>query len=506
LDEIQLFLLKKNSHQGPNKFQKTHLLDKQLQRKIEALYTTWANEKVTAIEELPQSGSDRVYFRIRSARKQALAAYNQSAKENKTFVGYTHHFRKKGVKLPQIYAEDLANDLYLLQDLGDTTLLQFLQANRTSTTVPKIVVEKYKKALAQLAFMQIEASKGLPIEEYQQPANFDRQNMLWDLNYFKYCFLKACKIEIDEQQLEEDFGTLVDYLSAEDFEHFMFRDFQSRNIMLQGDELFFIDYQGGKYGPLQYDVVSLLFQAKANLPNNLRNRLLDYYIQEAQKYSTIDVQSFREKYFGFVLIRTLQVLGAYGFKGFYERKAHFLASIPFALRNLDWWLQHIELPIKIPYLRKVLTKMVRQELPKHQVKMKAEQLTVRVQSFSYKRGIPKDPSGNGGGFVFDCRFIHNPGRYAAYKKLTGRDAAVIEFFRKETKIEEFVQQAQQIIDKAVENYTKRQFASLCINFGCTGGQHRSVFCADYIAKYLESTYPVRVELHHREQERKNWKN
>jgi len=295
-------------------------------------------------------------------------------------------------------------------------------------------------------------------------------------------------------------------LATESQNFFMFRDFQARNIMLGEDDLYFIDYQGGKRGPLQYDVVSLLFQAKANLPNSLRQELLDHYIFEVSKYIDFDAEQFREKFYGFVLIRTLQVLGAYGFKGLYERKAHFIASIPFALRNLSWLLNNINLPIEIGHLKEVLLKLINKELKEPEQPKEKDKLTVRVQSFSYKRGIPEDPSGNGGGFVFDCRFIHNPGRYQPYKKLTGRDQEVLDFFKEKSNIDEFVIKVEQIVDEAVENYIERGFASLCINFGCTGGQHRSVFSADYIAKHLQEKYSINVVLHHREQERKNWKN
>lgn len=482
-------------------------MDTNLKKQIQELFEAWAQEPMEQLEQLPQSGSDRQYFRAKSTNKRALAAFNASKKENRTFLDYTKHFRAKGVCLPQIYAQNLEQHIYLLQDLGDTTLLKYLETDREKNKkLSESTISFYKKALKGLAFMQIKGIEELPIEQYHSPASFDKQAMLWDLQYFKYCFLKISKVEFDEYLLEQDFKTLTTYLAEESGDFFMFRDFQARNIMLQDDDVYFIDYQGGKRGPLQYDVVSLLFQAKADLPNSLRARLLNYYITEASKLRPINAQKFKDKFYAFALIRTLQVLGAYGFKGLYERKAHFISSIPFALRNLTWLLDNAVLPVNLDYLKEVLRRLIEQSNKQKNIVQKADQLTVRIQSFSYKNGIPEDSSGNGGGFVFDCRFIHNPGRYAPYKKLTGRDQPVIDFLKKESRIEAFVQKVEKIIDEAVENYIQRGFANLCINFGCTGGQHRSVFSADYIANHLREKFPVNVVLHHREQERKNWKN
>lgn len=471
------------------------------------LFEAWSGEKPKEFSPLPESGSDRQYFRVKSSNHQALAVYNIWDKENKAFIDYTKHFRSKGLSFPEVYAQDLDNHLYLIQDLGNTTLFNFLDSNRIGLKISDSVITSYKKALSSLAFMQIKGIEGLDIDIYHDPSVFDQQAMKWDLQYFKYCFLKPSKIVFDEQLLENDFNNLITYLSSDDFKYFMYRDFQSRNIMLVGEELYFIDYQGGKYGPLQYDVVSLLFQAKANLPYQLRQELLDHYILEATKYTSIDVQKFTDRYYAFVLIRTLQVLGAYGFKGLFEGKDHFISSIPFALKNLSWLLENITFPIEIIHLKEVLKGLIeKQEQQLGVYQQKADKLTIRIQSFSYKKGIPEDPSGNGGGFVFDCRFIHNPGRYVPYKKLTGRDQPVIDFFNKNSTINDFVKRVEAIVDEAVETYIERGFASLCINFGCTGGQHRSVFSADYIARHLDKKYPVHIVLHHREQEQKNWKN
>lgn len=490
-----------------NYLEKQRTLEHNILQQIEQLYKSWCAEPPTHIQKMPASGSDRQYYRVSSASKHAIAAYNTHQQENQTFIDYTNHFEQKGVAVPTIYAQDLEANLYLQQDLGNQTLLHCLEQQRgAEIALPLVVRNHYEQALAKLAYLQTKGSEGLAVEKHHKPAAFNQQNMLWDLNYFKYCFLKPSKVQFEEQLLEQDFQTLADYLD-EECDYFMFRDFQARNIMLLQDEVYFIDYQGGKKGPLQYDVVSLLFQAKANLQPQEREDLLDYYMTQVSQYITIDVTAFRSKYYAFVLLRTLQVLGAYGYKGYFEQKKHFLESIPYALQNLKWLLQEIQFEVQVPHLMIYLTEMVEYGLEQqHKKEMKADRLTVRVQSFSYKNGIPPDPSGNGGGFVFDCRFLHNPGRYQPYKKLTGRDVPVIEFLQKDSTIDAFIAQIKPVLAEAIENYIDRGFASLCINFGCTGGQHRSVYSADAIAKFIQDNYSVNLLLHHREQERKNWRN
>jgi aminoglycoside/choline kinase family phosphotransferase len=470
-----------------------------------ALFEQWAKSACTKVEQLAMSGSERKYYRLSSAlNTTALAVYNPYVRENEAFVAYTNFFRAQNLPLPEVYLTSLESGCYLVEDLGDTTLFEELQKNGYTDSIDR----SYKQALEVLAKMQFVGAEGLPVEQYQTPAQFDEQSMTWDLNYFKYCFLKASKVDFDEYLLEQDFKKLVSFLSDCEMGYFMFRDFQARNIMLRDNQAYFIDYQGGKYGPLQYDVVSLLFQAKANLPNETRQLLLEYYLEAVQEYAPIDKAVFKQKYYAFVLMRTLQVLGAYGFRGYLERKEHFLTSIPFAIQNLKWWLENVDLPIELDYLYKVLDKLVCVEEEKAAKQQQTStQLTVRVQSFSYKRGLPEDPSGNGGGFVFDCRFIHNPGRYTPYKRLTGRDQPVIDFFKASSTIDAFVETAEKIVLEAVANYTERNFAHLAINFGCTGGQHRSVYSADAIAKSIKEKFPTaNVVLWHREQERKNWMN
>jgi hypothetical protein len=332
--------------------------------------------------------------------------------------------------------------------------------------------------------------------------------MLWDFNTFKYYFLKLAKIPFDEQALEDDMHRFSDYLLETDTENFMFRDFQTRNIMIKNGEPYFIDYQGGRKGALQYDLASLLYQSKANIPQDIREELVDHYLDTAEKLTIIDRKKFREHFYNYVLMRCIQVFGTYGFRGLYERKEYFIKSIPFAIRNVKFVLENAKPPIKIPELEKALRAVVATKAfePFDKIKGSSSLLTVKIHSFSYKRGIPEDTSGHGEGFVFDCRFIHNPGRYEPYKKLTGRDESVINFLQHHSNITEFLNEAFRIVDKAVENYIERSFTNLAVNFGCTGGQHRSVYSADALAKHLTEKYGVKVELKHIEQELKNWKN
>ena len=246
-------------------------------------------------------------------------------------------------------------------------------------------------------------------------AKFDKQSILWDLNYFKYYFLKLAKISFDEQKLEDDFIAFSNFLLSADSKYFMYRDFQSRNILVQNDQLYFIDYQGGRKGALQYDVASLLFQAKVNLSNETRAELLAFYLNQLNNRKKVNQKEFKKYYYGYVLIRLLQTLGAYGFRGYYENKSHFLSSIPYALKNLQWLLDKNLTPKKLPELNRVLVSILKnEELKKFGLNQSDKKLKVTINSFSYKEGIPKDYSGNGGGFVFDCRSFENPGRYPEY--------------------------------------------------------------------------------------------
>jgi hypothetical protein len=324
--------------------------------------------------------------------------------------------------------------------------------------------------------------------------------MMWDLNYFKYYFLKLAQIPFNEQALEDDFNRFTDYLLRAERDFFLYRDFQSRNIMIKNGSPYFIDYQGGRKGALQYDIASLLFDAKADIPFEVRDELLNRYLEAAAKLTKIDRDEFLRYYYGYVYIRIVQALGAYGFRGFYERKSHFLQSVPYAIRNLEVLLRSVELPVELPALMQVFKRLVTSSILRQfgEVELK---MTVRIQSFSYRHGMPVDEKGHGGGFVFDCRALPNPGKYEQYDKLTGKDPEVIQFLEKEPEVERFMSHVYAMIDATVENYQSRNFTDLMVAFGCTGGQHRSVYCAGLLAKHLREKYDVNVEVRHREQEK-----
>jgi hypothetical protein len=352
---------------------------------------------------------------------------------------------------------------------------------------------------------QIEAGKSLNYNFCYPRAQFDKQSMMWDLNYFKYYFLKLGKIPFDEQTLETDFHTFANYLLGADCSYFLYRDFQSRNIMIKDGRPYFIDYQGGRKGALHYDLASLLFDAKADLPHNVRAELLQYYISVVKKYAEIEESEFIQMFFGYVLIRIVQALGAYGFRGFYEKKEHFLKSIPFAIDNLSWLLNTVSFPIKMPSLIDALQGVINSEEFRQIVEVRRvrDKLEVSLFSFSYRQSIPQDHSGNGGGFVFDCRSIHNPGRYNQYKMLTGKDEAVKKFLLEESDAERFLSNVFAIVRQTIDVYITRKFTNLMISFGCTGGQHRSVYCADRMAEYLKSIPEIEVTVKHKELEKRD---
>lgn len=478
-----------------------------IENALSDLFEQWCGEAPTLMLPLAPSGSDRVYYRLQSRNRSAIGAFSPNPKETIAFLTFSRHFHEKGLPVPEIYAENLDQKIYLQEDLGFTTLYSYLL--QEVDYFPDYLVKIYKKVVEQLARLQIEGGEGLDYSVCYPRQDFDKQSILWDFYYFKYYFLKLARVPFDEQALEDDIHRLSDYLLKTDNSHFMFRDFQTRNIMIKSGEPYFIDYQGGRRGALQYDLASLLYQAKANIPPDIREELLEHYMDSVEKLIPIDRPSFVEYYYAFVLIRSIQVLGAYGFRGLYERKEHFLKSIPFALRNIKWMLDNAVIPVEFPELRTALLGIIesKQFEPFDKIKASSSFLTVSINSFSYQRnGIPDDPSGNAGGFVFDCRYIHNPGRYEPYKKLTGRDEAVINFLKQHSEVDDFLNNVFRIVDAAVENYIDRSFTHLQVNFGCTGGQHRSVFAADALARHLKEKYGVKIVLHHVEQDKKGWEN
>ena len=470
-------------------------------KNIVKLFENWANEEPIKITPLAKSGSDRKYFRIISENYKALGVSNRDARENLAFLEFSKHFSSAGIRVPEIYREDISKGIYLIEDLGDTTLFAFLSQEKKKSEFTDDLRSKYKKVLMELPKLQIEASKGLDYSICYPRSDFDKQSMMWDLNYFKYYFLKLAGIAFDEQALEDDFQKFTDYLLMADRTYFLYRDFQPRNIMLKNEEVYFIDYQGGRRGALQYDLASLLYDAKAEIPQKVRNELVSFYIENLKKYIQFEEKEFRSYLTGFVIIRILQAMGAYGFRGFYEKKAHFLASIPFAMDNLAYVLENNAIPVKLPTLTKVLTAVSTSEKLR-KIADNSKRLTVQVNSFSFKRGVPIDESGHGGGFVFDCRALPNPGRYDEYKQLTGRDLSVIEYLEKEPEVHQFFEGVSALITQSVDKYLQRNFDFLTVNFGCTGGQHRSVYFAERLSRFLKNKYNVKIVLRHREQEMK----
>lgn len=479
----------------------------EIELELKKLFHNWCGEAPELVLPLAPSGSQRIYYRLQKGKQSAIGAFNPDYKENVAFIGFSRHFRQKELPVPEIYAENLGKNVYLQEDLGFTTLYSYLL--QAGDYFPDYLLQIYKRVVEQLARLQIEGGKGLDYSVCYPRASFDRQSILWDFNTFKYYFLKLAKVPFDEQLLENDLHKLADYLLQTDCSHFMFRDFQTRNIMIKAGEPYFIDYQGGRKGALQYDLASLLYQAKANIPQEIRQALLDHYLDCASSMVAIQRQDFIRYFYAYVLIRYIQVLGTYGFRGLYERKEYFIKSIPFALRNIKWLMDHRLIPIELPALQNALLRLIesKQFEPFDKIKATSSLLTVSINSFSYKHnGIPEDSSGNGGGFVFDCRFIHNPGRYEPYKKLTGRDEGVINFLQHHSEMGTFLNDVYRIVDGAVEDYIDRSFTHLMLSFGCTGGQHRSVYAADMLAQHLKEKYGVQIVLRHIEQERKAWKN
>jgi len=444
-------------------------------------------------------GSGRNIIRLSTERQSAIGILYNVREENAAFLEFSRHFRRHGLPVPEIYAEDLNQGAYLEEDLGDTTLFEFLSKHRTGENIAPDVVEAYRKVVAVLPRFQIEAGRDFNYKVCYPRASFDRQSISWDLNYFKYYFLRLAGIPFSEQALEDDFDSLTTFLLSADCDYFLYRDFQSRNIMLRSGQPFFLDYQGGRKGALQYDIASLLYDAKADLPPELRQQLLDLYVDTLGGFVDVKREAFLHYFYPYVYVRILQALGAYGFRGFYERKPHFLQSVPYALKNLRWLLHNVKLPIALPTLMEAFNSMLASEKLQG-LASEAENLTVRILSFSFHRGMPKDESGHGGGFVFDGRSLPNPGREERFKTLTGRDAPVIDYLNQQESVHQFLASVMSLVDASVSEYQRRGFKSLMVSFGCTGGQHRSVFLAEQLAKRLRGRNGVDVVVRHRELE------
>ncbi|MCM1520260.1 MAG: phosphotransferase [Lachnoclostridium sp.] len=450
------------------------------------LYVKLTGTSPESITNIKGSGSSRRYYRIEGPR-QVIGTVGDNLKENDAFCEISYAMRLCDMNAPEVLVRSDDGMAYLQTDCGKKSLFDCLDR-----------MDLLERTMKQLVEAQYVAGRMVDHRKCYPAQTFDAKSIMWDLNYFKYCFLKFTGIDFDEAALEEDFDKMASRLKYNDRDRiFMLRDFQSRNVLIDDDEnITFIDFQGGRRGPALYDVASFLWQARAGFTPEQRHHLIDVYLDAVSQYVDIDRDEAINQLNEYVLLRRLQTLGAYGFRGLFERKSHFINSIEPALDSLrDSLYLYAD---TYPYLTSVLDRMIDAYRQKYGY-TPTDKLTVIVSSFSYKNGIPEDMSGNGGGFVFDCRGIPNPGRYAEYKQLTGMDAPVIKFLEEHDDVAEFIGEAEKIVDISVKTYLERGFTSLVVNFGCTGGQHRSVYCAEQMAKHINQYFNVDVRLQHREQ-------
>lgn len=461
---------------------------------IKNLYRTYTGHEAAEVTELPSSGSNRRYFRLHGPQT-LIGVSGTSIEENRAFIYMADHFRQKGLPVPEVYAQSDDQSFYLQEDLGDTLLFDAIEKGRKSSVFDESEKTLLRQTITKLPEIQFVGSDGFDFSYCYPQEEFNQRSILWDLNYFKYCFLKATGMEFQENRLEDDFLKMSDVLLRNQSATFMYRDFQSRNVMIRDGQPWFIDFQGGRKGPVYYDVASFLWQAKAKYPEDLRQELLLDYIEALRKYMPVDEKYFLSQLRHFVLFRTLQVLGAYGFRGYFEKKPHFIQSVPFAIENLRQLLKQ-DYP-EYPYLCGLLRELT--ELKQFSDDLQRRTLEVKIVSFAYKKGIPNDPTGNGGGFVFDCRAINNPGKYERYNHFTGLDEPVIRFLEEDGEITVFLEHVYDLVDASVKRYLDRGFTNLMVCFGCTGGQHRSVYSAQHLAEHLHQKFGVKVSLTHREQ-------
>ena len=475
------------------------------QKRLAQLFEEHFGRPPATVLPLEGDGSNRTMYRlVGDAYETAIGVVGPDAEENRAFLSYTRAFRDAGLPVPQLYIADGTGGLYLVEDLGDTTLFDALSAarKREGGEFPSSMLPVYRRVVEELPRFQVEGGRVVDYTVAYPRAAFDRQSILWDLNYFKYHFLKLAHIPFNESRLEKDFKRFATYLLKADRRHFLYRDFQSRNVMLREGEPWFIDYQGGRKGALHYDIASLLYDAKAAIPEDVREQLLEHYLDALERYLPVDREQFREFYRGYVLVRIMQAMGAYGYRGFFERKIRFLQSVPPAIENIERLLEGGRLPVELPELEAVFDRICKSQTLRQRSPRPQPGLTVHLGSFSYKHGYPEDTSGHGGGFVFDLRALHNPGRYAEYADLCGLDEPVADFLESVPEVEEYWENVRELIDNQVETYLTRGFSSLSVYFGCTGGQHRSVYFAEMLARHLRERFPeVNVELAHRERHR-----
>ena len=465
---------------------------------ILAELTRSLDETPIDIVPIAASGSARKYYRIVTEKRTLIGTYSENTEENEAFLTFSKHFHDFGLNVPEVFAVNEEKTCYLQSDFGDDNLFAHVQRSLMASSFGENVIELYKKALSHLVKLQVLGHKDLDYSKAYPTERFDRQAILDDLNYFKYYFVKPHEeIDFNETRLGKDFEAFADFVSQAPCDFFMYRDFQSRNIMVKDSELYFIDFQGGRKGPLNYDVVSLLYQVKAQIPQAVRDELIQYYKEELKQFVNPEEVKFDTYQPYFVYLRLLQVLGAYGFRGLIQKKSHFIESIPYALKEIQALAKAQPLN-DYPELQHIILQFGKIE-QRYQTILQPPtgKLTVTVNSFSFKKGYPNDFSGNGGGFVFDCRALPNPGREPEFKTKTGRDWEVIDYLMAKPPVHVFLDHVKAIIGQSVDNYRERHFSNLMVSFGCTGGQHRSVFFAQTIYEWLKTTYPdIHIIVNH----------
>ena len=472
--------------------------------RLHSLYRETFRQSPVSVVPLKGDGSVRTYARLTGPDgRTVIGAIGPDPAENRAFVSHAAALRRAGIHVPEVFAFDEEAGVYLQEDLGNVSLFGALTAAREveGARFPSSIVPVYEKVVAALPRIQVLGGREIDDGVCYPHAAFDRQSIAWDLQYFKYDFLKLAKAPFNEARLERDFETLTAFLLDTDRSHFLYRDFQSRNIHIRDGEVWFIDFQGGRRGALQYDIASLLYDGKADIPAELRWALLDQYLDVLSELVPVDAAAFQDTYRGYVIVRICQALGAYGYRGFFERKAHFLASVPYAIANIERVLEE-GLPVKLPEMQRIFRWMIGSEELRRAPEALTPSLTVIVSSFSYKSGYPPDEAGHGGGFVFDTRALPNPGRNPAHQFHSGLDEVVRAELEASPEVAEFWVAARQLVDIAVSAYLKRNFRNLTVAFGCTGGQHRSVYFAERLARHLRERFPgVGVHVRHREQDR-----